>query len=1094
MKTRTMALIGKSFVAAVSICLAVPFFSAFADSPRVIVGGEVFMTNVASDVTLDGNWIVAGTIQKTGAGTLILPSEKILFAEGGRIDVLEGRLVVQKTEGAAETFETPTAILNRAGFWVKADTNVVMDGTNVTEWLDCREDPAVAARRYIFAQSKTNVSFDVSRPDIPPSWPTTGTDDANHPYVFFGKVGSGQWMNWRTPDGAKSAWIPCCNVFLAYNPLDSHGHILGAITNQPIEGVNHDMFFAVSGGGASDTLFCTIRSATPDIYGVLRTGRVFVNGVRKQPVARIVKNALQLIETEGSGFALPYAESFFNFRCYQQKAGHYGNGDRVGGSRLHEALVYTNCLTETERLLVETHLLRKWDLAALRAPAEINVARGAQITVPGEFFGQAKLRLDGESVVSGGVLDLTQSVGVFEKASGMVTLADGAAVSNRIQMAVKTESGKTYDVSAWDVVSARAGDAGKVTKVGEGLLSLTAVPSGASLAVNGGTVAVNPPTTGATVPEAVGNLIADGGFEIDVSGNMLAAEDKVGAWTSEAVAANSVRVYKYGDWGYIAPIQEGTHMLLLKNQGGIRQEITVPKAGRYLVSLLIGARTDGYDGALAIKIDDDYIAWQPTRYEGKDRRIWRRYRVVTPYLTAGEHVFRFVNEYAVDTSSSIDDVSMTWFDDVRTANIPNANFEVVNWGNMTPRDPWPTEFYGQYVAGWTINDNNKVRLARHATEYEGVGGNKAALWSPYGMYNFLLKSGAEMTTSFTVPETGTYRFSALLCRQGESGAEEADVTTIPLKITVNGVTEELNVPESNWSFDRIAAKSTFDLQEGATVTLALSLDTPSTAQEGRYNFRVAMDDVRFELQKGGNLLLNPSFTEGPKAGFTTNHWDGFISLSSTGTARDMVLGRSAFNDQYYGDTEIDGPERFRVHGTDGYVRQTVTLPEAGLYRFSFWARSRCEYHRAISFGPSDLDVTLRFGGQDEQILGHVEISRTCTDFRRYEFLFRAESAGPCTVGVKGTTGGDNSTFVDAFTLERVGDAPDGWTPFEKTSEVSVAQNAGLRLDYEGEFRVKSFRYLGRSLSQTIDVLTHPEVVGGIGRLYVEPKGTIVLVR
>lgn len=137
-----------------SVACAVALSCGAAD-PIVGSRGDRLDVNVADvqSVTQDAtvNLTDGATLDKIGAGELKLPLEVLAGDADFFLNVRDGKVTV--TEGAAPD-DVPTAILNKAQFWLKAGVNVVEaddgnGGKKVTEWRDCRETKSAAPFDYM---------------------------------------------------------------------------------------------------------------------------------------------------------------------------------------------------------------------------------------------------------------------------------------------------------------------------------------------------------------------------------------------------------------------------------------------------------------------------------------------------------------------------------------------------------------------------------------------------------------------------------------------------------------------------------------------------------------------------------------------------------------------------------------------------------------------------------------------------------------------------------------------------------------------------------------------------------------------------------
>ena len=90
------------------------------------------------------------TLDKIGKGEFVLPLESV-SGESFEMNVRDGKVTI--SSGVAPD-DVPTAILDKAQFWLKAGVNVVEvddgnGGKKVTEWRDCRETKNAAPFDYM---------------------------------------------------------------------------------------------------------------------------------------------------------------------------------------------------------------------------------------------------------------------------------------------------------------------------------------------------------------------------------------------------------------------------------------------------------------------------------------------------------------------------------------------------------------------------------------------------------------------------------------------------------------------------------------------------------------------------------------------------------------------------------------------------------------------------------------------------------------------------------------------------------------------------------------------------------------------------------
>ena len=1051
------------------------------DTGRVIVGTDETMTvEISSDTIWDKSVFVDGVLRKTGSGKLTIVGEK-LYGHG-RIEVADGQLEVTATGAGSDAIAEPTGILAGAAMWLDASRHVAgPDGAAATDyaktWFDVREEnwetPA-APRLYIRAEGKTELSTGGLLP-------TNGVDSVGRRYVDFGRFGSGQYMLWTTPAGGK-AWIPVFHSFMAYNPNGSHGNVLGSATSSG-EDNSKQQYFATTSGSQTGKYFAQDSSAN---YNHLRNGRVFCNGVRVSVSDPIDLNALQILETEsypeGKG-----AEAFFNFRNFQQSAGSGSAGNRVGGGSLHEVLIFTNKVAETDRVVVGHWLLRKWvNLTGYGAMPAFAVARGATLSLPGVIASAAALESDGVVRIDGGTADIgaANAANPYAGLGGVLELDGDASVSNRIGAAVAASSGKSYDADAWNAVTVSSGTAGSIRKTGAGTLALAGLDSATTVAVDAGIASIRPPFAGGAAVTVSPNVISDGGFEgirTDKARNYTSGT--MGAWTVSTISGDSSSLAilsssehtTYGAQG----AAEGSYRLVLKKGGGISQSVNLSKAGRYELTLRVTQRLS-YRGFLRIHVGDVLIGTAQTT----EATAWDFVRFETPWLAAGDHVVKIECETDVDVATLIDDVQMRWLDGIRAVNVPNGNFEDADWGKAGTTYSAINNailnsnvLSSEYVTEWTVSGG--VELLRALPYLRSIAKFEAPITGTGSISAFLPK-GASISQTVTVPEDGLYRLSALMGQYVKAGTS-ASQTSASVRLSLGSAEETLTV--ANASVKRMGMSNAVRLSAGDTVTVAIASETVDAA----YN-NVVVDDVR--LERLDNLVANPSFEGG---GTDNQSPAGWTVAANPGNKQILYDGTGDNESSNFGTSVAEGAYRARLHaGTR--LEQTIPLA-AGLYRLSFWNVSRSSQTR-VNRGPSPIRVTLA-QGSTTNFCATVEPSASSIKMMRREFLVRVGEAGNWTLGFEATAGAaeDLSSFIDAVCLVPAGDvAADAVPDIGDNAAFSVATGATLGLDWPGVIEAVRFRVAGASLQGDVTAALAPESLYGIGTLRIEPLGTVIVLR
>lgn len=1043
----------------------------------VVPPDEIVTVEVSSDTIWDKPVFVDGVLRKTGGGKLVLTGEK-LYGHG-KVEVAEGEIAVTATGAGSAAIESP-AVLADAAMWLDASQHVAgptgsAATSDAAKWFDVREAnwaESEFATNHIYAEGVTTLADNAA-------WPSVGTDEASRHYVYFGGYGSGEHMVWRTPSG-DLAWINVFQSFAAYNPDGTHGHYIGATydTVSPRNGV----YFAVNDGSASGTIFATAPNSA---YNHLRNGRVFRNGERVAVSDSIDMNAIQIVETDSYPTGKP-ADAFFNFRDYQQKAESYSNGNRIGGGRLHEFVVFTNRIDETDRVIVAHWLLRKWvNTAGYGALPAFDVAKGATLTLPDVIAGAAKISSRGTFAVGGGAkIDSAALVDPFAGIGGVVVLDANAATTNLAGAAVATTPGKTYDVDAFNAVTVSAGVSGEVRKTGAGALALAGIGNATSLAVVEGTASLRAMPNGTdAVPSQ--NCLADGGFEGFSDGSTTYNNNAaIGAWTvTNYCFSASTRVLRNG---YTAAVSvniatpDGSNYLLLKQGGGVRQPVSLLHGGRYEVTLRVSQRS-GYSGFARIYMDGILVG---TAQSPSGQTMWDFVRFETPWIEAGDHVFTMSSEVTVDTAIGLDDVQLRWLDDVRAVAIPNANFEDADWvGGVEQPASQPritsaindtavlsSAFLTKWAASGTVELMRGLPYLRSKSTFDAPDIDTGSITA------YLHKDSC-ISQSVTIPEDGLYTLSALAScyvrNSSYSGFANGSII-----LTIGETSETIAI--DNWSLKRIGLSSAIRLSQGDIVTVKIAAENVSTT----YN-EILVDDVR--LERLPNLLANPGFEEG-----TTDTASKYpVGWTVVNPPHKTVYDAAGVDAGNFGTSYVEGSHRARLHSGE-ILSQTIPLA-AGLYRLSFWDVSRVNNGK-VDFGPTPISVALAKGAVTN-FCETVYPSSFSTEAMRREFLVRVYEAGNWTLSFAATATGDKSSFIDAVCLVPAdGIAPDAIPEVGDKPEVTVAVGARLGLDWPGILEALRVKCAGQSLKDAVTADLAPDSLYGIGAFNVKSTGFRLFVR
>lgn len=313
----------------------------------------------SGETVFDGKLVVGdgGRFIKAGAGKLTIPVSSLDAQTDSSFAVLGGELAFAPEADAspAGVSAPPAALAEKAAFWVDETSVVVTNGADGTAyaslWRDARDMDAESPQR-IYAVPKwyapANGNPPGTKDGVDPCVVTTDAVTA----VYFGGIESGQYMQWQK-GGAKFSLSQIRHFFVVHGTYDCWGNVLGWSGGSRTGG------FAFTGGAyspaspaAASAHFASRMDCLPD----MTTARFFLDGERIDAFAIPPKRGFQLLE--GVATAYPFRmDTFFHsgFETYKKAQ---------GGDFIAEAAVFTNRLTEAERLSVERYLLKKWNLPA----------------------------------------------------------------------------------------------------------------------------------------------------------------------------------------------------------------------------------------------------------------------------------------------------------------------------------------------------------------------------------------------------------------------------------------------------------------------------------------------------------------------------------------------------------------------------------------------------------------------------------------------------------------------------------------------------------------------------------------------------------
>ncbi|GEM_PF-1357892 len=1065
-------------------------------APTVIGLREICTVGTnAFDETVSAQFLVEGSLRKVGTGALSIPAEHYFSGSGERVDVLAGTFsITSDTTCIMALTDTPSSTLAKAAFWVDATTNVIfttVDGTNqVSQWLDVREPDTTAPYLYRRAVSQTTFT------NVVPEFRANGAGPSDAlPYLWFGGYHSGRWMDWLKPDDTTGHFSNAVHhVFAVHGAHDSYGYLFGVTLSDsstyPLDFYKDDW---ASDTGAEGTIWS--ESASGYVATAVRTGRTFLDRKQVVATATAVKRGYQLLDVE-VGCRPAHAGNFFNCRNYFP-----GTNARVGGDRLCEVLVFTNRLTETERVCVENYLWQKWLSRAPQTPGGFGVAQGATSVVE-TVAGEAQtLTVEGDGVVvkkgaSTAVIPVGKDLplGAF---NGSVFL-EGGALAARYPVALEGVSGVRYTCTNFVATCDTAG-AGKIVKAGNGELILSGIPDGTAVSVEQGILQIAQPLA-ARWPTEMRGVIPNPTFEGLTTTNRYLSSEPFGGWTGAVLsypAQSSVRIMADSQWmssgnGLLpTPTPDGTCFLLLKASVSAQTTITLPTDGVYALSFIAcgrkyaGGSKDGHSFDIIID-GTNRVATVPTF-----ATAWQAYRYRLPWLSAGDHTLLLKSVSGdVDIATALDDMRLDWVEAEPLLNIvSNACFECVASGNYGKT----MSFSSATDTGWAFSSGggggyvNIKCQGTLFTTYDAaapriIEGSGVCNLQEFGRRNLFVYSDGIASTTVQFPEIGQYTLSLRVARTRLTSSDPSAASE--LTVSISGcVTQKLSV-----------ARDAFEIRTVGPFTAPAN--TPLTLQLSGTSGKCMMLVDDLQVGKCENLIRNGSFEEGETVAYTTNGWTVFIPSGAAPIVYATALGEQDNWGAAFGTNTFDGDCRCRVSSAtnaNGYVKQTVNFAAGGTYRLTFHATSRTQLSPAYGTslrGCNPMKVWIARDGVTNDL---AYVTTSDDQFRRYEDLFSIAAAGDYEIGFEGQAMADRTSLIDAVSVVKVS-VDETWSPFAKNIGFAVASGAKLHLNFVGSLAVESFVYNGRALTGDVNSATYPEIVLGSGTLHCVSRGTLLSVR
>ena len=1034
-----------------------------------------------------------GTLDKVGGGEWVLLPAMVLSPGKTEINVRDGSVTVPAEAGAAPTLPEPTDILNKAVFWADATRNVVVsngeDGVDyVLAWKDARETKSAVPFDYPRAVAKYTVT------NVPPQ---VRQNAAGQDMVYFGGYRSGRWMSFTAQDSESAVWTtpPILHSFIVYRAVASFWYLMGSHDGTASQTYHPESSQAVLGACYTTANIATSRANLG--------ARVYLDGTYIDATETKVRAGCNLLEHDFRG--LPGMVNAF-------ASGYFTNPSRQGGDDLCEVVVFTNRLTEAERLRVESWLMQKWGLAPSASSLSLAVARGASVN----FLGIAPaLAGEGRAVKKGDGEGVFPDMGAQQPFAGTLSVEAGS-VSLRDEVSVEATAGQrlhTGRVADGDRLTVYSdAEDGTIAKSGAGGLRLESVPDDVKkLDVQSGVLTLVAPTRGTTVPPGSGDApIQDGSFETYTSlGFDTAREPKTACgWTygrnpDDTVSDSYALIWnaKNGNNPWILPrlSADGNCVMIFRYNSYAYTEVMVPQDGTYELSFAIMRRSNGYNPYLDVYFGPDADNLVKVTRATALPGAFEYESVTLPDVKAGTYRLEFRSVGADKNYSPIlDDVKMRLVSrPPKAILIPNGGFEEIERVPVSYSTLASKIITDNVPRGWSLTTSPRIGLALPGTtNVYGVAYQRAADLREGRIQLFMASTGTVATATFKPTRTGTFRLQADAGRWGYWNNyyyDGIDVVGTPCIHTAIQIGDAAPIALGGLSrpFQRMETMTwptAFTITDtNATVTLTVSNSVHNGAvMLDNFAFLPCRDETEL-VTDGGFETIGTWTLEAPERD-TSNTIYSYCAVKRMPYTSDP---------QFYGYARYEGACRLLM--TDrGFATQEIAFPAAGRYRLRFHVSERADSrYTPENKGLCPYRAWIARDGVTN-VIGRSTSSTSNYVAHTWRFTVPDASA-PWTFGFEAvnevtSSNRDRTVLIDGVSIMKDETDEEETPNLPEKLEVSVAAGAELRLEFTGTNRIDRLSLGGRSVTGIISATTHPDYITGDGAFEILPKGTMLLFR
>ena len=941
--------------------------------------------------------------------------------------------------------------------------------------------------------------------------------------IYFGKCASGQAMSFRD----------------AANPEDVHNlpdavHVFGVVGYYESQGAP----FSIAGGSSETLIYGKVSSSVgAPLADASRLWRrtanltAYLDGERFD-LYNDVPPAKKFVLLDIGG---PYKGNVSGF------FGLWTDKSYWGGDYLSEALVFTNALTEIERLQVSAYLSKKWFGAenskvklalestgayAVDASTDDVTANGTTVSGYGQvvktganaFYYRATDPLSAEATSLDGSIDIR--AGAFDMSTRLpVRVAPGKVVST-----TTAEGGQVR-------VTVVPGKEGEFVKEGTNDLSVVGLDASVkSLRIKAGTLDVRPVRTSAH-PEADDDEIfienpsfedfaeecsADGGWKM----TWTDAGHYYKGWRANV---NTVLVFDWERWtGTSAACWNGTRstysynhhprdgkvFVVLYQNSLLATPVTISRPGTYELDVDICARElTGIFGYYAKFMLYDTVRDKEVAVFGCGHYYEHDYhhlklRAEVPETGTFELRARGHNLHS-DRPIVVDNFRLRRVTDVEFGryDVPNGSFEA---GEHPKGSEAMAEITESPYENWTFNRgegevciiNRQVTNATTKADGHALETDYNVSRGPRGGFRQLqLKKGSCSATVTFTPPSGRHFLRADLARYYQVAGNLTATAIVGEAAPVTLGT----VAVANTLMRACTWPTAFEADGKTSVSITFAFTRKSGSASASTG--VLLDDVRLvgSNVNNGEYLRNGSFETTSSLRNWAADWSRIV-VSDNDEAKIGIESVQPYSylPNVFAPDRIDG-KYFIYLGRNGGAKQDVTFDQAGRYRLSFYhALSVRAYSNAHYAKSTPLRAWLAKGGVTNVIGTTGSFSNT--NFVQTVWEFDVPEAATYVFGIQGTMDvtTEPNACVDALSIRRVDTTKFVETApsFDPDTAVRIDAGARMRLSFEGTQKIRRLVLGGTSVGYgEIDIADYPEYFEGKGKFDVEPtRGLLILVR